>query len=110
MSNNKAKIIEMMSVDDYYQQITFQFEDLNLDDNKTYSFNFKINDDTFRLFPFKRDGNKIEFIYTWLYDIDLYIDDLLVGNSLEYQISEENDFNNFKEKVNIIVYTEVKNI
>ena len=59
MSNNKAKIIEMISVDDYYQQITFQFEDLNLDDNKTYSFNFKINDDTFRLFPFKIEGNKI---------------------------------------------------
>jgi hypothetical protein len=76
MVKNKVEII---SLDKINNEITFSFDNLKLDDNKIYAFKFYLNnEDEFILHPFKIDYQEknvqIEFKYTWLFDIDLYLD------------------------------------
>jgi antitoxin component YwqK of YwqJK toxin-antitoxin module len=105
MVKNKAVII---SLDKSNNEITFSFDNLELDHNKIYAFKFYIsNGDEFILHPFKIDFQEIqiEFIYTWLFDIDLYLDKINIDDELEYEIIETFDLDSIDkgEKINIMV-------
>ena len=118
MNNSKAVIVQMDKLneeDKINNRIIFSFNNLDFNllesDKKIYAFKFYIDNpedgdkDEFILYPFKIDyeEQKIEFIYTWLFDIDLYLDRIEKDVELEYDIIEILDLDSLDEKLNIVV-------